>query len=182
MYRELIERSSGSALTKFSRRLLPWDVTTVYPLALRLWASEMEATDKSQCLETLLSFIVRRGVCGLTNKNYNKFFLSLIANLDENGWSVANLVVYLLAQSLKPAVSRAMRSSQQKWLNSPAYTVLQPARARACTRRNRGWQAQQVPRDDDAGAGAVRRACPAKKLERELAHAGRQRAYCRSDL
>lgn len=141
----------------------------------------MEATDKSQCLETLLSFIVRRGVCGLTNKNYNKFFLSLIANLDENGWSVANLVVYLLAQKSETGRFPRDEEFEQKWLNSPAYTVLQPARARA-VRRNRGWQAQQVPRDDDAGAGAVRRACPAKKLERELAHAGRQRAYCRSDL
>jgi hypothetical protein len=131
LYRELIERSSGSALTKFSRRLLPWDVTTVYPLALRLWASEMEATDKSQCLETLLSFIVRRGVCGLTNKNYNKFFLSLIANLDENGWSVANLVVYLLAQKSETGRFPRDEEFEQKWLNSPAYTVLQPARARA---------------------------------------------------
>ena len=130
-YRELIERSSGSALATFSRRLLPWDVTTVYPLALRLWADEMEETEKAQCLETLLSFIVRRGVCGLTTKNYNKFFPALIADLDENGWSVANQAAYLLAQKSETGRFPRDEEFEQKWLNSPAYTVLQPARARA---------------------------------------------------
>jgi uncharacterized protein with ParB-like and HNH nuclease domain len=50
-YRELIERNSGSALAAFSRRLLPWDVTTVYPLVLRMWASDMEDDEKAACLD-----------------------------------------------------------------------------------------------------------------------------------
>ena len=131
LYRELIERSSGSALAAFSRRLLPWDVTTVYPLVLRLWASEMEETEKAQCLAMLLSFIVRRGVCGMTNKNYNKFFLAVIAALDENGWSAASLAAYLLDQKSETGRFPRDEEFEQKWLNSPSYIVLQPARARA---------------------------------------------------
>ena len=38
IYRELVERSTSSALSTFSRLLLPRDVTTVYPLVMRLWA------------------------------------------------------------------------------------------------------------------------------------------------
>jgi hypothetical protein len=66
IYRELVERSADTALAQFSRRLLPWDVTTVFPLVLRLWASSIEAAEKAACLDMLLSFIVRRAVCGLT--------------------------------------------------------------------------------------------------------------------
>ncbi|MER9124264.1 DUF262 domain-containing HNH endonuclease family protein [Mesorhizobium sp. M0959] len=130
-YRELIERSSGSALAVFSRRLLPWDVTTVYPLALRLWASDLEGEEKAVCLELLLSFIVRRGVCGLTTKNYNKFFLMVIAHLDAKSWSAANLTAYLLAQKSETGRFPREEEFEQKWLSSPVYNVLQPARARA---------------------------------------------------
>ena len=130
-YRELIERNSGSALAAFSRRLLPWDVTTVYPLVLRMWASDMEDDEKAACLEVLLSFIVRRGICGLTNKNYNKFFLTVVAHLDEKGWSAGNLTTHLLGQKTETGRFPREEEFAQKWLNSPAYTVLQPARARA---------------------------------------------------
>lgn len=131
VYRELVERTTDSTLVSFSRRLQPWDVTTVYPLVMRLWASEMEEPDKSAALEMLLSFIVRRAVCELTTKNYNKFFLAAIAHLDEKGWSAPNLAVFLLAQ--KSETGRFPRDDEfeRRWLGSKAYVVLQPARARA---------------------------------------------------
>jgi hypothetical protein len=131
VYRELIERSTTSALSLFSKRLLPWDVTTVYPLAMRLWASDVEEAEKSSALDMLLSFIVRRGVCGLTTKNYNKFFLTLIADLDEKGWSRTNLAGFLLSQKSESGRFPRDEEFEQKWLSSPAYIVLQPSRARA---------------------------------------------------
>jgi uncharacterized protein with ParB-like and HNH nuclease domain len=131
VYRELIERKADSALASFSRRLLPWDVTTVYPLVMRLWVSGMEDEEKSTALDMLLSFIVRRAVCELTTKNYNKFFLTVIAHLDEKGWSTSHLANFLLAQ--KSETGRFPRDDEfeRKWLSSKAYVVLQPARARA---------------------------------------------------
>jgi hypothetical protein len=131
IYRELIERSSGTPLAVFSRRLLPWDVTTVFPLVLRLWASSMAEQEKAQALDLLLSFIVRRGVCGLTTKNYNKFFTSIVMHLDEKGWGYGHLATFLLGQ--KSETGRLPRDDEfeQKWLSSPSYTVLQPARTRA---------------------------------------------------
>ncbi|WP_334127307.1 DUF262 domain-containing protein [Sneathiella sp.] len=131
VYRELIERKADSGLAAFSRRLLPWDVTTVYPLVIRLWSSDMEDDDKALALDMLLSFIVRRGVCELTTKNYNKFFLTVIAHLEEKGWSASNLATYLLSQ--KSETGRFPRDDEfeRKWLNGRAYVTLQPARARA---------------------------------------------------
>lgn len=87
--------------------------------------------EKSAALEMLLSFIVRRGVCGQTTKNYNKFILTVIARRDEKGWSAENLAAFLLAQ--KSETGRFPRDAEfeRKWVASPAYAVLGPARARA---------------------------------------------------
>ena len=131
IYYELVDRKKSSALADFSRRLLPWDVTTVYPLVMRLWASGMDEAEKSAALDMLLSFIVRRGVCELTTKNYNKFFLTVIAHLDEKGWTSSNLAVFLLAQ--KSETGRFPRDDEfeRKWLNGRSYVSLQSARAKA---------------------------------------------------
>lgn len=132
IYRELVGRSGESPLARFSRRLLPWDVTTVFPLALRIWdASELEDSEKAACLDLLITFIVRRAVCGLTTKNYNKFFLSVIGQLDERGWSRGQLVDVLLSQRSDTARLPRDEEFEQRWLNARAYTLLQPARVRA---------------------------------------------------
>jgi hypothetical protein len=47
IYRELIERKSDSALAHFSQRLLPWDVITVFPVVLRMWARK-DVADKEK--------------------------------------------------------------------------------------------------------------------------------------
>ena len=100
IYRDLIERTSNTALARFSRRLVRWELTTIYPLILRLWETkELGNNDKANVFETLLSFIVRRAVCNLTKKNYNKFFLTVIEQLDKDGWSFSRLNRYLLKQT-----------------------------------------------------------------------------------
>ena len=131
VYRELVERTENSTLVAFSRRLLPWDVTTVYPLVMRLWASDMVDEEKPDALDVLLSFLVRRGVCELTTKNYNKFFLTVIAYLDSKGWSAGNLATFLLQQKSESGRFPRDEEFEQKWLNGRAYTVLQSSKARA---------------------------------------------------
>jgi Protein of unknown function (DUF1524)/Protein of unknown function DUF262 len=131
IYRELVSRTGESALASFSRKLLPWDVTTVFPLVMRLVASEMPEEEKSASLAVLLSFIVRRAVCGLTTKNYNKFFLSVIAQLDKQGWSADALVAFLLGQKSETGRFPRNEEFEQKWLSVPLYTAIQPLRVRA---------------------------------------------------
>jgi hypothetical protein len=132
IYRELIERSSGSALAKFSRRLLPWDVTTVFPLVMRIWAAtSMTEEQKADCLDMLLSFIVRRAVCGLTTKNYNKFFLMAVAQLDKTAWSPETLAKLLMSQKQESGRLPRDEEFMEKWLNSAVYKDLQPARTKA---------------------------------------------------
>lgn len=97
-YREIIERSGSSVLSDFSKKLLLWDQTTVYPLVMRLWAvGDVEIIDKARSLELLLSYIVRRAACNLSNANYNKFFLSIVAKLDASDWTSSSIEAALLA-------------------------------------------------------------------------------------
>ncbi len=132
IYRELVERESDTALAKFSRRLRPWDVTTFYPLILRLWETEeLGMSDKESAVETLLSFIVRRAVCNLTVKNYNKFFLSVIEHLDKHGWSLDQLNKYLLKQTVESRRFPKGEEFAQELLQSPIYKRLGPARTNA---------------------------------------------------
>ncbi len=131
-YFELVDRGGPGPLARFARRLLPWEVTTVFPLVLRLWESQdMDEDDKAECLDILLSFIVRRAVCGLTTKNYNKFFLSAIAHLDNEGWSRANLVGYLLAQTSESGRLPLDDEFERLWIRNPLYKMLPSGRTRS---------------------------------------------------
>src|SRR5690606_20864732 len=82
-------------------------------------------------LDILLSFIVRRAVCGLTSKNYNKFFLSAIAHLDDEGWSRASLVDFLLAQKSETGRFPLDDEFQRRWIGNPLYRMLTPGRTRS---------------------------------------------------
>lgn len=130
-YRELIERSSDSALTAFSKRLILWDVTTVYPLVLRLWKSSMTDVEKEHCLDLILTYIVRRAVCELTGKNYNKFFLSAVAHLDKSGWTRASFDEFFLSQKSDTSRIPLDEEFRHAWLNKPVYSTLQAKKIRA---------------------------------------------------
>lgn len=132
MYRDLIERTSNTALAMFSRRLAHWDVTTIYPLVLRLWETKaLDIDDKASAFETLLSFIVRRAVCNLTRKNYNKFFLTIIEHLDKSGWSLIELNKYLFKQTAESSRFPRDEELAKALIHNPMYIQLGSVRTRA---------------------------------------------------
>ncbi|MFG1243636.1 DUF262 domain-containing HNH endonuclease family protein [Xanthobacter sp. V7C-4] len=131
IYREIIEHSSGSPLAVFSGRLRAWDVTTINPLLLRLWASGMGDEEKRKSLDLLLSLIVRRAVCGLTGKNYNNLFLGVIADLEKKGWSYENLSAYLVGLTSESGRFPQDAELENAILSKPLYTTLGSARVRA---------------------------------------------------
>jgi hypothetical protein len=119
-------------LGQFAKLLHPWDVTTVYPLVLRLWSEDMAEEDKKECLAILLTFIVRRAVCGLTTKNYNKFFLSALRHLETKGFTRDNLAKFLTAQTSESARMPTDTEFESAWISAPMYgRRLTPLRCRA---------------------------------------------------
>lgn len=130
IYREIVEHTSGSSLAVFSARLRPWDVTTINPLLLRVWASDMTVEDKQKSLDLLLSLIVRRAVCGLGSKNYNNLFLTVIAALEKSGWSYEVLSSFLLGLTAESGRFPHDVEFEVAICSKPLYETLGPARVR----------------------------------------------------
>ncbi len=131
IYREIVERTSGSPLALFSARLRPWDVTTINPLLLRLWSSAMVDAEKQRALDLLLSLIVRRAVCGLTSKNYNNLFLTVIADLEKKGWSYENLRAYLVGMTSESGRFPHDAEFENAIISKPLYNTIGSAKVRA---------------------------------------------------
>ena len=132
LYRRLLEKKSDDPLGNFSRLLNPWDVTTVYPLVLRLWSEELPEDEKKNCLSLLLTFIVRRAVCGFTTKNYNKFFLSVLRHLEAKGFSHDSLARFLKLQTSQSARMPTDTEFENAWTTEPMYgRRLTPLRVKA---------------------------------------------------
>jgi len=66
-------------------------VSTAYPLVFVLAASGVADEDKDEAYALIASYVVRRALCGLTPKNYNKVFSRLAGILSAKGISAANL-------------------------------------------------------------------------------------------
>lgn len=79
VFKKLITPEEPSELSDFAGMLNVFDVKTITPLILFLVGESKPQEDTLQAvLRTLESFLVRRAVCGLTTKNYNRLFLQLV--------------------------------------------------------------------------------------------------------
>jgi hypothetical protein len=84
-FEQLSGKSEGS-LSEFGRRMQTWETTTVFPLAIFLVTEGSLTTQElPEALSCIEGFVVRRAVCGLQTKEYNKFFIEVIARLRRDG-------------------------------------------------------------------------------------------------
>ena len=84
-YKELIAGVGEMPVARFGRRIAPYDITTLHPLALMISTSSATDVEKSEMFGDLVSFLVRRAVCGLTSKNYNNVFITILRQLHSTG-------------------------------------------------------------------------------------------------
>lgn len=61
------------------------EITTIYPLLLFLYEQVKDDTKRTSMLAMLECYLVRRLVCKLTSKNYNRSFIQLMAELRASG-------------------------------------------------------------------------------------------------
>jgi len=86
-YRELVQQDGDGALTTLARQLSVFDVSTAYPLVFVIEASSASEEEKAKLYRLIISYIVRRTLCGLTGKNYNNVFLRITAQMRATGIS-----------------------------------------------------------------------------------------------
>jgi hypothetical protein len=120
----------------FFYRLGVLETTTLIPFLLGLFErfqAPEDAPHTDAIVADLESFLVRRMVCRLTTKNYNKFFLSLVEPIDEAssaGEAAASVRRVLLEQDAESTLWPKDSAFTVAWLELPAYRLLTRARLR----------------------------------------------------
>ena len=87
VFRSLLVSDDSQRPGVLAQRLRILDTTTVYPFILWLCENRDRTTQEEfdGILSDLESYVVRRAICRLTPKNYNRIFVTLLTKLKEEG-------------------------------------------------------------------------------------------------
>lgn len=80
-YRALVTGIGDTPIALLGRRMTTWDASTIHPLALRIADAGLEAKEQQDIFDDIESYFVRRAVCRLPTKNYNKVFAQQLKKL-----------------------------------------------------------------------------------------------------
>jgi hypothetical protein len=133
-FKTFAEPPANSRLAMFLKRLEAVDTATVYPLLLLACDQLLPAQqlEFDRFLTVLESFLVRRMVCGLTSKNYNRLFLDVIKTLDKEGSLTADALKVILQSSDGDSVRFPTDEEfKANILNRPIYQALAQYKIRA---------------------------------------------------
>lgn len=120
-YRALVTGTGESAIAAFGRRLSVWDASPTHPLALRVSSSNLALEEQQQIYDYIESYLVRRAVCGLTRKNYNKVFAQHLKKLSGSGLT-ADAFRVALAESTSDTTRWPRDEEFRKhWIEGDAY-------------------------------------------------------------
>lgn len=120
-YRELVTGVGDTPVAIFGRRSSAWDASPVHPLAIRVAASSQSPEDQSLIFGCIESYLVRRAICGLSRKNYNKVFSQLLKRLSSGSLDAKSFRESL--SSLQGDASRwpSDEEFRKQWVTGPAY-------------------------------------------------------------
>ncbi len=152
-FANLISPSGQDRLSVIATRLKALDNSTVYPLLLLILSlprDRLPLSGRDQILSDLESWLVRRLMCQLTNKNYNRFFVSLLSKV-KNAPPDASLPEVVRAELTRSAEVTLNWPDDQEfetgWLSKPIYVksradrsamILRAIEDRMHTSRNEG--------------------------------------------
>ena len=98
-FRRIISPTQDDVVYGLCSFLEAYDIRTAYPLLLALMDADLSDDGWLEMSRILESYLLRRAVCNLGTKNYNRIFLGLARNLRKDGFSVARLKELLHGQT-----------------------------------------------------------------------------------
>jgi Protein of unknown function DUF262/Protein of unknown function (DUF1524) len=129
--RRIFEQKNGDELGEFGKFADAFEVSTAMPLVIYL-ATEADVGEKLKtALEMLMSYILRRDICGYTTKNYNKLFVGIIDRLRKaDGSKIDALSDYLLTRQSE--IDRWPNDAewQNAWIGRDQYKASRQPRLR----------------------------------------------------
>lgn len=90
-FRRIIEPKKGDVIYPLVTFLDCFDIRTAYPLLLHLLDVRISVEAWREIAVTLESYLLRRAVCNLTTKAYNRIFLNLTRAVRRDGASAENV-------------------------------------------------------------------------------------------
>jgi hypothetical protein len=124
-FRRLVQPKKNDPLSRLATFLDTFDTSTAYPLLLHLLDSNLTDEQLHQAAITLESYVLRRAVCNLTTKSYNRTFLNLTRHLRKEGTTPENLTSYLVGLTGDSTAWPTDQQFSEAWQTAHAYSVLQ---------------------------------------------------------
>ena len=118
-YRQFINKTGDSPIAWFGAHIDVWDVSPLHPIALLVAQSDLTETDQRETYHNLVSYVVRRAICGLSNKSYNKIFMQLLRRLRESEINPERIRVVLAGLQGDASRWPTDREFMAAWLNEP---------------------------------------------------------------
>lgn len=132
VFAKLFVPEGESRVDVFATRLRAIDTSTVYPVLLMLLVGgrdRVEPGDLDGIITDLESYLVRRMVCDLGTKNYNRFFLALLERLRAAEKISRSLVQeYLVAPEGPAGEWPDDKKFSRAWLEKPVYETMKAAK------------------------------------------------------
>lgn len=129
--RRLFNQDKKDALGRFGRFADAFDVSTAMPLVVYLATAPEVGDALSSALDILESYILRRDICGLSTKGYNRLFVGIIERLRSAGPDkVAALREYLSARQSDTERWPNDEEWQQGWIGRDQYQGTRQPRLR----------------------------------------------------
>jgi uncharacterized protein with ParB-like and HNH nuclease domain len=123
-FRRIIDPKKDDLIYPLATFLDNFDIRTSYPFILMLLDSKIEDEQLTAISVTIESYLLRRAVCGLTTKNYNRIFLSLTRNLKRDGATHENLVKQLSEQTGDSTLWPSDDAFMEAWYSRHSYETL----------------------------------------------------------
>lgn len=118
----------------FFWRLYQLDTTTVYPLLLEVFRTHASSESRKELLQILTdleSFLVRRSVCELTTKNYNRIFADLVKTLrEQKTFSSAAIRQWMVTQTAETSLWPDDDVFKDAWMKLKFYKRLKKTKTR----------------------------------------------------
>jgi hypothetical protein len=119
---------AGTREAQFFDRLWALDNTTIFPVlleVLRRHAGEAGRDELLQIFGDIESFFVRRAVCELTSKNYNRLTVDMLKTLHaSDDYSAAAIRAFLLSHDTEVARWPSDDEFSKAWMDLPFYKRL----------------------------------------------------------
>ncbi len=134
-YRDFVNVDPASRVGTFRYRWRIVDAGTTTPVLLWLFSQPEHVVSEEhrlQAIDALESFLVRRMICRMTTKDYNRLFLELISRLHDStpGSAAEALIAYLVGQQSESRRWPTDSDVERAILDLPLYRLLTRRRLR----------------------------------------------------